>query len=239
LVYVTHIYREYGQTGIYSNPASISKWGARYAYDYDEIKRAFQAEKLDWVMNTMNKPLFVTETGFNVDKSGSELNYEKIGFDNTLKIFHEWGIHYIVHWFREIGIFRLHTGAPNFNPSEGGAITRKYLMQNVQTPAPTPTQIPTPNPAPTPTPTAQPIPVPTPEPTPTTQLTPTQTPTSDPPTIETQKPASEEERTPTPSPEETPTPKPTQAPRRTFYVFRINGWHVFWWPRFGLWAFMR
>lgn len=129
LVYVTHIYREYGDTGIYSASDSISKWGTNHAYEYNELVRAFQGEKLDWVMNTLNKPLFVTETGYNVDQGGAEANYENIAFDNTLKIFNEWGINYIVHWWREIGIFRLHSGAPNFTPTAGGTIT-KYYLQN-------------------------------------------------------------------------------------------------------------
>ncbi len=147
LVYVTHIYREYGDTGIYSNAASISKWGTNHAYDYNELVKAFQGEKLDWVLNTLNKPLFVTETGYNVEKTGAEANYENIAFDNTLKIFNEWGINYIVHWWREIGIFRLHTGAPNFSPTAGGTITKYYLQNqpSVSQPTITPTTTPSSN----------------------------------------------------------------------------------------------
>ena len=120
LVYVTHLYREYGQTGIYSNSASVSKWGTNHAYDYNELKRAFTAEKIDYILNTLNKPMFVTECGANMDQGGAEANYEQQALANELKIFNEWGMNWIVHWFREIGIFRLHTGAPNFTPTAGG-----------------------------------------------------------------------------------------------------------------------
>jgi hypothetical protein len=129
LVYVTHLYREYGQTGIYSSQASQSKWGTNHAYDYNELKRAFTAEKIDYVLNTLNKPMFVTECGANMDKSGAEANYEQQALANELKIFNEWGMNWIVHWFREIGIFRLHTGAPNFTPTAGGQVTQQYLKE--------------------------------------------------------------------------------------------------------------
>jgi hypothetical protein len=175
LVYVTHLYREYGQTGIYSKQESISKWGTNHAYDYNELKRAFTAEGIDYVLNTLDKPMFVTECGANMDKSGAEANYEQQGLANELKIFNEWGINWIVHWFREIGIFRLHTGAPNFAPTTGGTVTQQYLKaQKVFPPTTTatPTTTPSPTITPTPAPTATPTPTPSPTPTETTATPP-------------------------------------------------------------------
>ena len=251
LVYVTHIYREYGQTGIYSNSASISKWGTSHAYDYNELKKAFQYEKLDWVMTTMNKPLFVTELGCNVDQGGNEATYEQTGFANELKIFNEWGINYIVHWWREIGIFRLHNGAPNYAPTAGGAILKNYLSSQqvptepqptpTATPQPTPTPVPTatptpapkPTPTPTPTPTSTPTPTPTPTPAPTPQPTPTPVPTATP------TPATD----PTPAPTATPTPtpghsSPTPAPTpMKIHIYRYYGWRIHWWPRYYWWPY--
>jgi aryl-phospho-beta-D-glucosidase BglC (GH1 family) len=248
LVYVTHLYREYGQTGIYSTSASQSKWGTNHAYDYNELKRAFQAEKIDWVLNTLNKPMFVTETGANMDHGGNEANYEQQALTNELKIFNEWGINYIVHWFREIGIFRLHTGAPNFTPTAGGAITKAALLaqQTVQpTPAPTPTPTATPTPKPTATPTPTPTPTPTATPTPTSKPTPTPTATPTP----TPKPTTSPKPTTTPKPTQTPTPptptpqdpttnpepNPTPKPiiRQPFQHWRI--WRIFYFPRFNTW----
>lgn len=132
LVYVTHIYREYGHTGIYSVSSSIAKWGTTHAYDYEELKRAFTAEKLDWVLNTLNKPVFVTECGANMEQTGAEANYEVQALNNELAIFNEWGINYIVHWWREIGIFRLHSGPPYFTPTAGGQVVQ-YQLQHQPT----------------------------------------------------------------------------------------------------------
>ncbi len=139
LVYVTHIYREYGDTGIYSDPASIAKWGTDHAYDYNELIKAFQDEKLDWVLNTLNKPLFVTEIGCDVAQSGPEASYETTAFANALKIFNEWGINYIIHWWRDIGIFSLNSGPPNFTPTAGGTIADYYLQHQPAVPTGTST----------------------------------------------------------------------------------------------------
>jgi hypothetical protein len=179
LVYVTHIYREYGQTGMYSDAASIAKWGTNHVYDYNEMVKAFQYEKLDWVMNTMHHPLFVTELGFNEDLGGNELNYEKTAVANELNIFNSWGVNYIIHWWREIGIFRLTTGAPNFNPTTGGAIVKSILSQQaasqptqtVSSPTPTATSSTTSSSKSTTTPKPTSTPTPTPTPTPKLNLT--------------------------------------------------------------------
>ncbi len=134
LVYVTHIYREYGQTGIYSVSSSIAKWGTTHAYDYQELERAFTAEKIDWVLNTLNKPMFVTECGANMDQTGNELNYDVQGLNNELAVFNAWGINYIVHWWREIGVFRLHNGPPNFTPTAGGQVVQYQLQHQPAVP---------------------------------------------------------------------------------------------------------
>ncbi|MCL1977662.1 MAG: hypothetical protein FWG55_06145, partial [Candidatus Bathyarchaeota archaeon] len=140
------------------------------------LKRAFTAEKIDYVLNTLNKPIFITECGANVERTGQESIYELQAFENELKIFNEWGINWIVHWFRDIGIFRLHNGAPNYTPTKGGQITQQYLKEQkvfpstTQTPTPTTSTTPT-DPAPTidpsqtPTPTTDPTQTPTPTPT--------------------------------------------------------------------------
>jgi hypothetical protein len=129
LVYVTHLYRDCGQTGTYSSSVSISKWGTKHVYDYNEMVKAFQYEKIDWVMNIMHHPMFVTEFGFNTALTGNEANYEKTALANEMKIFNTWGVNYIVHWWREVGIFSLQSGAPNFNPTAGGSIVKTYMPQ--------------------------------------------------------------------------------------------------------------
>jgi hypothetical protein len=233
LVYVTHLYREYGQLGIYSNSASIAKWGTNHAYDYNEIKRALTAEKIDYVLNTLNKPIFVTECGANMDLGGAEANYEQQALANELKIFNEWGINWIVHWFRDIGIFRLHTGAPNFSPTAGGQITQQYLQEQKVFPS-TGT---TPTPSATPTPTETATPTTTPEPTTTTPSatetpTPTTTPSqSDPQSTPTTDSTTEPSTTPT-QPDVPSIFQPFHYWRiwRTYYFpFHFHVWHFFFW----------
>lgn len=127
LVYVTHIYREYGDTGIYSNSTSITQHGSSRAWEYSEIKRALQYEKIDWVQNTLNKPLFITETGANMDQTGSEYTREMTAWNNTLAIFNEWGLNYIAHWWRDIGPFRLLTKSQTLSPTQSGTILQSRL----------------------------------------------------------------------------------------------------------------
>jgi len=100
LVYSTHMYRV-GGSFHHSEP---EKWNA---WEYDEIKLAFQYMKLDWVVETFNKPLIVGEIGADLAYTGEELERELIAFNNCLTIFKEWGIHYAAFWWRDIGIFRL------------------------------------------------------------------------------------------------------------------------------------
>jgi len=98
LVYSTHIYRCYGAFH-HSLP---ERWNA---WEYDEIKKAFQYMMFDNV--TAKCPLLIGEIGADLAYTGEELQRELIAFNNTLFIFNEWGIHYTAFWWRNIGIFRL------------------------------------------------------------------------------------------------------------------------------------
>ncbi|MCL1977160.1 MAG: hypothetical protein FWG55_03510, partial [Candidatus Bathyarchaeota archaeon] len=178
------------------------------------LKRAFTAEKIDYVLNTLNKPIFITECGANIEKTGQEANYELQAFENELKIFNEWGINWIVHWFRDIGIFKLHNGAPNYTPTKSGQITQQYLKEQ-KTFSPT-TQ--------TPTTTTQ-------TPTPTTSTPTDSTPTTDP----TQTPTSTTATNPTPT--TTPTQFDIPVIFKPFHYWRtwktyyfpteVNKWHTY------------
>jgi hypothetical protein len=127
LVYVTHIYRDYGCTGMYSDAGSIQQHGSSRAWEYSEIKRALQYEKIDWVENVLNKPLFITETGANMDQTGSEYTREMAAWNSTLTIFDEWGLNYVAHWWRDIGTFRLLTSDQTLSPTESGTILQNKL----------------------------------------------------------------------------------------------------------------
>jgi hypothetical protein len=86
LLYSTHVYRGGGGLGQLSGSN---------AYLYDDVKRAFQYEKIDWVVNTLNKPLIIGEIGANRWYTGDELQREIEGLNNSYRIFNEWGISYL------------------------------------------------------------------------------------------------------------------------------------------------
>ena len=133
LVYSTHIYRVYLGTGKYPYAEEQEKWGDIRAYDYEEIKKAFQFMKIDWVGDTLNKPLLIGETGCDLAFTDVELEHELEAWNNTLKIFNEWGLHYQAFWWRNIGVFRLlKYGEPWIPPpSAGGEILMNALRSQV------------------------------------------------------------------------------------------------------------
>ena len=124
LVYSTHIYRIYSGCGVYSIQESKDHWNSSYAWDYNEIKRAFQIERIDWVGDTLNVPLIIGETGCDLAWTDTELEHELVAWNNTLTIFNEWELHYTAFWWRNSGIFRLlKYGDPWIPPpSTGGEI---------------------------------------------------------------------------------------------------------------------
>ena len=76
-----------------------------------------------WALEELNVPILVGETGASLGWKATdpiEHEHEMTAWNNTLKIFNEWGIHCIAFWWREIGVFKLHNGPPNFSPTESG-----------------------------------------------------------------------------------------------------------------------
>jgi hypothetical protein len=129
LVYSTHIYRLYGGLGLYSEEESKTLWNSSYGYTYDEVKRALEIEKINWVGETLNKPLLITETGCSIAWTGTELEHELTAWNNSLTIFNEWELGYIGHWWRNIGVFRLLENDQPWlpPPTESGIIFRNAL----------------------------------------------------------------------------------------------------------------
>ena len=126
VIYSTHVYRLYGGTGLYQGSAK-DKYGS-YGWVYEHIRTAFEYEGFVWAQETMKVPLFIGEVGCDIDWTGDEYTRELAAWNNTLSLFHGWGIHYCAFWWRSIGVFRLHTGAPNFDPTTGGEILKKHLF---------------------------------------------------------------------------------------------------------------
>ncbi|MEM5867130.1 MAG: cellulase family glycosylhydrolase [Candidatus Aenigmatarchaeota archaeon] len=129
-IYSTHVYRLYGGTGLYQYSAR-DKYGY-YGWPYQHVKTAFEYMGLKWVGDILNKPLFIGETGCDVAWTGEEYVREIAAWNNTLNIFNEWGLSYAAFWWRSTGVFRLHTGAPNFSPNEAGQILKMYLSVSQQ-----------------------------------------------------------------------------------------------------------
>jgi hypothetical protein len=119
LVYSTHLYRTYGHFH-HSQPTFWNAW------NYSDIQLAFQYFKFPQVVS--NYPLIIGEIGADLSKTGTELQHELTALDNCFKLFEEMQIHYVPFWWREIGIFALHNGVPNFAPNEAGQIVKSHLL---------------------------------------------------------------------------------------------------------------
>lgn len=125
IIYSTHVYRPYGGTGFYKFSAQ-EKYG-NYGWVYEHIRSAFEYMGFVWAQETKNVPLLIGECGCDLAFTGEEYTRELAAWNNTLSLFHEWEIHYTAFWWRNIGMFRLHNGAPDFTPTDGAQILKKYL----------------------------------------------------------------------------------------------------------------
>jgi aryl-phospho-beta-D-glucosidase BglC (GH1 family) len=130
IIYSTHTYRLYGGTGLYQFSAR-DKYGYR-GWPYDHVKMAYEYMGFKWVGDTLNKPLFIGEVGCDLAFTDEEYVREIAAWNNTLSLFNEWGLSYTAFWWRSTGVFRLHTGAPNFSPNEAGQILKIYLSGSQQ-----------------------------------------------------------------------------------------------------------
>ncbi|MCD6242830.1 cellulase family glycosylhydrolase [Candidatus Bathyarchaeota archaeon] len=128
LIYSTHVYRVYGGFGQYITPSVKEKYGSSFPYLYDHIKVALEHEGINWAGETLNVPLIIGECGCDMDWSGDEYQHEMTAWRSFLAILNEWELSYVAFWWRETGIFRLHSGAPNFTPNEGGQILKEMIV---------------------------------------------------------------------------------------------------------------
>ena len=74
--------------------------------------------------------MFITETGCNLAETGTELQHELDAWNNSLTIFNEWELHYVAHWWRDIGIFRLLENGQTLEPTQSGVILMDKLMDS-------------------------------------------------------------------------------------------------------------
>lgn len=87
IVYSTHNYRGDFHRSV-SDPI-------RNSYTYDDIKLGLQYAWIDYVLNTLNKPVLVGEIGANMWQTGEELERELAYFNNSLTIYNEWNMSYL------------------------------------------------------------------------------------------------------------------------------------------------
>ena len=86
IVYSFHNYRgDFHRT----TPTRVNVW------EYDDIKSALQACMVDYVLNTLNKPVLCGEIGANMWETGEALTRELAYFSNSLTIYNEWDLSYI------------------------------------------------------------------------------------------------------------------------------------------------
>jgi hypothetical protein len=87
LVYSFHTYR--GDFH-YTDPTWVNVW------NYTDIKRALQYCLVDYVLFNLSKPVICAEIGANMWQTGEELERELAYLNNSLTIFNEWEMGYIV-----------------------------------------------------------------------------------------------------------------------------------------------
>ena len=110
LVYSTHIYRGDCQRETYPN------W--ILAWTYDEMVEAFQICKLDYVMNTLNKPVLMGEIGPDYHPDGHGLEW----YNNSLAVLNDLEMGYACFWWFPQGSWAHLTGGSNYQPNEAGQI---------------------------------------------------------------------------------------------------------------------
>ena len=86
IVYSFHNYRGDFHRTI---PTRVNVW------EYDDIKAALQYAWVDYVLNTLNKPVLCGEIGANMWRTGEGLTQELAYFKNSLTIYNELNISYI------------------------------------------------------------------------------------------------------------------------------------------------
>lgn len=119
IVYSTHLYRSYGHIQ-YTVPTY------RQAWNLSDVDKGLQA--MGYYSVAAVHPLFIGEIGCSM--SASDLSNETAFFNNALTLFDQHGISYAAFWWREIGVFRLHSGQPNFTPNQAGQILETHLSAN-------------------------------------------------------------------------------------------------------------
>lgn len=115
IVYSTHLYR-----GEIHSDAGAS-------WEYDDLVLGFQYCLVDYVLNTLNKPIIFGEIGANLWWTGQELTRELAFYENALTIFNEWEMGYAAFWWWPGAQWAHLVDGANFQPNVAGEILRSAL----------------------------------------------------------------------------------------------------------------
>jgi len=114
IAYSAHFYRGFQKQTV---PEFI------YAWEYDDMKYGFELCLVDYILDTLNRPVIFGEIGANIWWTGEKLERELAAFSNSLLRFNELGIGYLAWWWWNHGTqYRLLTGDPNFKSTSSGQI---------------------------------------------------------------------------------------------------------------------
>lgn len=119
LVYEFHNYR---MGGIHKyEPDRID------CYEYEDLLDGYQSGLVDYVLNTLNKPVICGEIGPNMWQTGEELQHEFDYYSNALQIFNEWEMGYLGFWWWPTYTHAHLSEGSNFEPNAAGEILKSSL----------------------------------------------------------------------------------------------------------------
>jgi hypothetical protein len=122
LVYEFHVYR--GGIHKFVNDTRIDCW------EYDDLANGYGNYcLLNYVLNTLNKPVICGEIGPNMWATGEELQYELEFYNNSLAIFNEWGVHYTAFWWWPTWRYAHLIPGPNYQPNQAGQILKSMVSR--------------------------------------------------------------------------------------------------------------
>jgi hypothetical protein len=120
LVISTHQYWDMGQVGMWTASHGGSDSNPTYPTSIADIKLALSYEGLQYVLNTLNKPIIIGELGWN--KAWTDQSQMQLVFTNQLQAYNDLGINYTAFWFRSEGIYSLISSDSNPQPNLAGQI---------------------------------------------------------------------------------------------------------------------
>lgn len=96
-------------------------------YEYADVLQSYQDGLVDYVLNTLNKPVICGEIGANMWQTGEELEHEFEFYSNALQIFNEWDMSYIGFWWWPTYTYAHLTGNSNYEPNDAGEILKAAI----------------------------------------------------------------------------------------------------------------